>query len=60
MSDKERAFTVVLNFSDQTTECQVGNTQPDIVAATSQPVNLIDGKTVSLRPYQGIVIAHRV
>lgn len=60
LSDKEHVFTVVLNFSDQTTQCQVGEPNPDIIAATSQPVSLIDENTVSLRPYQGIVIARRI
>lgn len=59
-SDGEYIFTIALNFSDQTAECHIDGFSSDIIAATSQPVSLTDENTVSLRPYQGIVIARRI
>ncbi len=58
-SDKDYVFIVALNFSDQTAECQISEPNLDIIAATSQPISMIDEHTVSLRPYQGIVMARR-
>ncbi|MBC7868891.1 alpha-amylase [Candidatus Saccharibacteria bacterium] len=59
-SDKDYIFTIALNFSDQTVECYIGESNSDIIAATSQPVRMKDEHTVNLRPYQGIVMARRV